>query len=279
MLKAVKGCDVVIHAAANTCQNGLYYKDYFAVNVTGTKNLLRAALKYDILKFIFVSTASAFRPGTKNNPGNEEKPASYPFTSSGYTLSKINAQKMVLEYSRNANIDAIVVNPSFMIGPYDSRPSSGRIFIMNFGKKIILLPPGGKSFIHVRDATAGICNAIKMGRKGECYLLTNENLTFSEFYLKVKNVTGENNFQLKLFSPILKTIGLVGDIGGRAGMKTGLTSINCKMLCIGNYFSSKKAVKELQLPQTPVELAIADAFQWFSENGYLAIGLFNHKVL
>lgn len=274
VLKAVKGSDVVIHAAAITSQSNPDYKHYAAVNVKGTRNLIKAAIKYDILKFVFVSTACAFKPGTKTNPGNEKTPAGYPFTSSGYALSKINAQKMVLEYSRSADIDAVVVNPAFMIGPYDARPSSGRILTMNYGKKLIFVPPGGKSFIHVRDAAAGICNAIKMGKKGECYLLANENLTFSEFYSKVKYVTSESSFQLKLFAPVVKTMGLIGDIGGRIGITTGLCSINCRMLCIGNYYSSGKALRELKLPQTSVEVAISDALQWFIENGYLVKELY-----
>jgi dihydroflavonol-4-reductase len=269
VLRAVKGCDIIIHAAANTSQNNTDYNDYVDVNVAGTENLLKASLRCDVQRFIFVSTASAFCPGSKSNPGNENRPACYPFTGSGYSLSKIHAQKMALDYSGSTGLDIVVVNPAFMIGPFDAKPSSGKIILMNYGKRLIFVPPGGKSFIDVRDAAAGICNAIKMGRSGECYLLTNENLTFSEFYLKVQYVNRERHYQMKVLAPVVKTLGLFGDLAGKVGLKTDLNRINSKILCIGNYFSAEKAVKELHLPQTPIGVAIADALKWFTENGYI----------
>lgn len=269
VLRAVKGCDIIIHAAANTSQNNSDYNDYVDVNVAATENLLKASLRCDVQRFIFVSTASAFCPGTKSNPGNENRPACYPFTGSGYSLSKIHAQKMVLDYSKSTGLDTVVVNPAFMIGPFDAKPSSGKIILMNYGKKIIFVPPGGKSFIDVRDAAAGVCNAIEMGRRGECYLLANENLTFSEFYLRLQSVARLRYYRMRVPGPLVKTLGLFGEFATKTGIKTDLNSINSKILCIGNYFSAEKAVKELQLPQKTIDGAIADSLKWFTENGYI----------
>jgi len=269
VLNAAKGCDIIIHTAANTSQFNMNYNHYVPVNITGTQNVLSAAAKGDIKKFIFVSTANAFGFGTKSNPGNEKRPARYPFTRSGYALSKINAQEMVLEYARNSDLDAVVVNPTFMIGPYDAKPSSGKIITMNYGKRTIFLPPGGKNFVHVADVATGICNAIDKGRKWECYLLANENLSYGEFYSKLRTICEKKQYQLKLPSHLVTTLGLMGTILGGAGIKNSLTRINSKILCIENYYSPAKAVEELGLPQTPVEQAITDAMEWFWENGYL----------
>ena len=140
---------------------------------------------------------------------------------------------------------------------------------MNYGKRIAFIPPGGKNFIHVGDVATGICNAIDLARQGECYLLVHENLTFSEFYTKIQIVTGKRQHQILLPKRLVTTLGLLGDLPGRLGFRTNLNPINASMLCVGNYYSAAKAVKYLNLPQTPVEQAITDALEWFAQNGYL----------
>jgi dihydroflavonol-4-reductase len=268
-MEAVKGCDVVIHAAAETSQHYLSVEPYMQVNVTGTFNMLEASYKNDVKRFIFVSTANTFGYGTKSSPGNENIPAKYPFTSSGYAISKMKAQELALEYAASGKLETVVMNPTFMIGAYDAKPSSGRIITMMHNKKIIPVPPGGKNFVHVADVANGICNAIDKGQPGSCYLLANENLTYSEFYIKLGKATGKSFCQLKLAPQLLVVIGTIGKLVARSGFKSDLNLTNAKMLCVGNYYSSAKAIKELRLPQTPVDNAIADALEWFAKIGYI----------
>jgi|WetSurSiteA1Bulk_404760.scaffolds.fasta_scaffold20119_2 UDP-glucose 4-epimerase len=68
-----------------------------------------------------------------------------------------------------------------------------------------------------------------------------------------------------------KSMGAVGSVAAKSGFKSDLNHINAKILCMGNYYSSTKAVNELQLPQTPVDDAIVDALEWFARVGYLKI--------
>lgn len=266
-MEAAKGCDIVLHAAADTSQqkNG----DHTHVNVTGTFNMLEASCKNQVNRFIFVSTANAFGYGTKENPGDENLSPKYPFTSSEYVISKINAQAMVLDYAKNGKLDAVVVNPTFMIGPNDAKPSSGTIITMMYNKKIIPVPPGGKNFVHVSDAAVGACNAIDKGKTGSCYLLANENLTYKEFFTKLEKVSGKSFYKIRFAPGVLNTLGTFGNLISKAGLKTNLNLINTKILSLGNYYSSSKAVKELNLPQTPADVAIYDALEWFKKNGYL----------
>jgi nucleoside-diphosphate-sugar epimerase len=173
--KATKDCDFVIHAAANTNQNQLNLSDYHDVNVKGTEFLLSGCLKNNVKKLIFVSTANTFGFGNKADPGNELKEIKYPFSESYYALSKLSAQKLLLKASKKINV--VVVNPTFMLGAFDSKPSSGRIILMGLKKFLLFYPPGGKNFIHVKDAAHGIINAIDKGKSGEAYLLANENIS------------------------------------------------------------------------------------------------------
>ncbi|HEX2395858.1 MAG TPA: NAD-dependent epimerase/dehydratase family protein [Bacteroidales bacterium] len=268
-MQAVKGCNVIMHIAADTSQhysNTVYNSD---CNINGTENLLNAAVNNQSDRFIYVSTANAFAHGTKEVPGDETSPARFPFTLSGYAVSKSKAQDLVIRYSLKYGLSSIIVNPAFMIGPFDFKPSSGKMVTMMYHRKVIPVPPGGKNFIHVCDVAYAICNSIDQGRPGECYLLANENLSYSEFYRKMEHVSGKKYYQVILNNGLMATAGIFGKIVSYTGYKTDLNPFNARILCEGNYYTSAKAVRELGLPQTPVDTAINDALEWFGRNGYL----------
>ncbi|MFH1936854.1 MAG: NAD-dependent epimerase/dehydratase family protein, partial [Bacteroidota bacterium] len=203
--RAVKGCDYVIHSAANTSQWPTTYDHYEPVNVTGTKHVIEAVKKHAVKRFVCVSSANAFGNGTREKPGTELFEFNGFRIGSGYMISKFVAQQTVLAEVEQNNLPAVVVNPTFMIGPYDNKPSSGQIIVMGMGKRIQPTPPGGKNFIHVRDAAVATCNALTMGRTGECYLLANENLSYREFFALLNKVIGETPSYLGLPGGVLKT--------------------------------------------------------------------------
>jgi len=263
--KAIKDCEIVIHAAANTNQNLLKLSDYHKVNVVGTKNILSQSLKSRIKKYIFISTANTFGYGTKSDLGNESKEIKYPFSSSNYALSKLEAQNLLFKASKE--IDIIVINPTFMLGAYDSKPSSGRIILMGLKKYFLFYPPGGKNFIHVKDAARGVVNAIELGKNGESYLLAHENLSYKEFFKKVNSSSNKKPIMIKLPKPLLLFLGTIGDLIRKAGIKTDLSKTNMKILCVENFYSNNKAQKELKLTCIPVDNAIDDAIEWFKTNG------------
>lgn len=267
--KAFAGCEVVVHAAANTNQWPTHYDAYKRTNVDATQLLLGEAVRRNIERFIFVSSANAFNPGSKSNPGTEESPFS---TSgkSGYMVSKYMAQNLVLGEFRRSGLPVIVVNPTFMLGKYDARPSSGQIILMAQQKKLMIYPPGGKNFVHVTDVAHGIVNAIKLGRSGECYLLANENLTYHNFFDKLRLIHGQPQLLLPMPRQSVHLAGVLGSLYENVlGKPAKLNSVNARLLCADNYYSSAKAVQELQMPQTPISQAIEDALEWFEQYGYL----------
>ncbi len=265
---AVEGCDHVIHSAANTSQWPTSYAYYEPVNVHGTQHVIEAVKRHNIKRFIFVSSANAFGNGTKEKPGTELSEFNGIRIGSGYMISKFVAQQFVLSEVEKSNLPAVVVNPTFMIGPYDSKPSSGKIILMGMRKRIQATPSGGKNFIHVRDAAIGTCNALTMGRTGECYLLANENLSYREFFALLNEVTGENPVSLGLPGFLLKGMGAGGTLFEKIFRKPApLSLVNARMLCLENYYSAKKAIEALALPQTSIETAITEAISWFRKNG------------
>ncbi|MBV5314594.1 MAG: NAD-dependent epimerase/dehydratase family protein [Prolixibacteraceae bacterium] len=267
--KAFAGCEAVVHAAANTSQWPTNYEAYKKTNVDVTQLLLDEAVRRGIEKFIFVSSANAFDSGTKANPGTEESPFSMK-GKSGYMLSKQVAQELVLGEFRRSGLPTVVVNPTFMLGKYDAKPSSGQIILMAQQKKMMIYPPGGKNFVHVADVARGIANAISLGIPGECYLLAGENLSYREFFEKLRLVHGHPQRLARIPRAAIRLAGNLGSLyENLSGKPAKLNSVNAQLLCTDNYYSSQKAVQNLNLAQTPVSQAIEDAMEWFSQYGYL----------
>jgi nucleoside-diphosphate-sugar epimerase len=163
--KAISGCDYIIHAAAITDQSLARYSDYHRVNVAAVENLITIAIREKVKRFVYIGSANAFGYGSKENPGDEQQPARKPFTSSFYAISKLRGQQAALAYSDK--IDVVAVNPAFMLGPYDSKPGSGKIILLGYKRKIVFYPPGGKNFVHVQDVAKGVVSALEKGRNGE----------------------------------------------------------------------------------------------------------------
>jgi dihydroflavonol-4-reductase len=260
--KAIKGCDIVIHAAADTNQSHRNVKDYYPVNVKATANIIDSMSCHSCKRLIFVSSANAIGNGTLVNPGNERTHVSPLFLKSGYAKSKFLAQNLVLEAAINRKVDAVVVNPTFMIGPGDYNPHSGRIFKMALNKKFIFYPPGGKNFVDVRDAASGIVNSITHGKSGECYLIAGENLSFHDFFLKIKLLSKQNAKLIYIPVYILKLFGIFGSIFRYFGINTELNLTHASILCRGNYFDNSKAVHHLGLSCLGINKTICDYLKW-----------------
>lgn len=268
--KAFAGCEVVVHAAANTSQWPTNYEAYKKINVDATRLILDEAIRRNVERFIFVGSANAFDPGPKEAPGTEDSSFS-PKGKSGYMMSKQVAQNLILGEFHRSGLPALVVNPTFMLGKYDAKPSSGQIILMAHQKSLMAYPSGGKNFVHVADAARGIANAISMGTPGECYLLAGKNLSYREFFEKLRLVYG---YPQRLARIPRAAIRLAGNLGSLyetlSGKPAKLNSVNARLLCTDNYYSPDKAIRELNMPQTPVSQAIEDALEWFSQYGYLS---------
>ncbi len=269
LYKAATGCQVVIHAAANTSQWPTSYEHYIRQNVEATRLLLEQSMKAGVERFLFVGSANAFGPGSKEAPGNESTPFTPAQFSSGYMRSKYEAQKLVLDLAQKHYFPVIVVNPCFMLGPMDLKPSSGKLILTAWRKRLIPYPPGGKNFIHAGDAAKAIINAIEKGKSGECYLLGNENLTYREFFQKMRKVCGYPEHLIALPRTAVQTAGSLGSFAEKlTGKAMPLNRVNARLLCAGNYYSAEKAIRELHLPQTSIEQAIQDTLSWFEKNRY-----------
>ena len=259
----VKDCDYIVHTAANTSQNLLKVSDYDKANIKGTKNIIDICKNYKIQRLIYIGTANTFGYGSLEDLGNEEKPIRKPFTKSFYALSKLKAQKLIDNSS--SEIDVVTVSPTFMIGAYDAKPSSGKIILMSIKKNVLFYPPGGKNFIHVKDVSKGVVNVLKNGENGETYLLSNENISYKNFFKIVTKKTNGNPVMIKLPKFILYVTGIIGEILRFFCIKTAISLTNMKILMVNNYYSNQKVIDKFKTEFLSTEKAVEDAVKWFKK--------------
>ena len=266
---SMKGCQYIIHVAAMTDVWPRRIEKVREVNLQGSMNVRQAAPS-ELERMVYIGSASSFTEGPKHNPGDENSPFSSDRYGMDYIDSKYQAQQYLLNEQRNNGFPVIVVNPTFMIGPYDSGPSSGKMIIGLSEGSVPGYTKGGKNFVYSGDVAQAAVNALSMGRLGECYIAGHENLEFREFFSKVSGVMNKK-FTLKKIPPVFILIfGFFSSVIARiTGKAPKLSYGMATMASVSQYFNSEKAVKELNMPQTPIEEAITESLTWFRENGYV----------
>ena len=261
--QVMAGCRYVVHCAAKTGQSGTV-EAYRQINITATERLIHTAVRCGIRRAVYVGSANMFAYGDEIHPRDESAPIKYPFTESAYARSKFEAWQEITSYL--AQIEIMAVCPTFMLGAYDSRPSSGKIIRMSYGKRWMLYPPGGKNFVHVADVARGIVAALQRGENGACYLLANENLSYRDFFRIVGTLSDKKTTLIPCPKWLLMTLGKIGDVLRRAGVDTELSSTNMRILCVKNYYTNLKSVRQLGITYQPAAQAVKDTIAWFREN-------------
>jgi dihydroflavonol-4-reductase len=270
LFEAVQGHDYLVHAAASTVVYPARQEQINAVNIDGTQNIIDAVLKYKIKKLIHVGTANSFSYGSMYNPGNESSPYKGYIYGLDYIDSKKKAQDLILNATKEQGLNAVVVNPTFMIGPYDSKPSSGSMIIALKKGKVPGFTKGVKNYIAVKDAAVAIANAIDLGKKGECYILGNHNISFKKAFEVFAKTIGANPPKRKLSSKAVLLYGTINSFFAKYLKYTpSVTRELAKISCEEQYYCSCKAKNVLKMPNTPIEVAVKECYDWFIENGYL----------
>lgn len=267
---AAAGCDAVVHTAADTRMWPSQSAEQHTVNVEFTRNMIAVARGASIGKFIHVSTVNTLRPGSrKEEPGTEEFVETNIAHPLGYVSSKRLAQALVLEAARDG-LPAVVVNPSFMLGPGDFKPSSGALLLALHRGKVPGYTSGGRNFVHVRDVAAGILAAIANGQPGECYILGHQNLLYREFFDIATGILGKKRIRLFLPGWLAVGYGWANVAWNRvSGKAPSLSHHMARAAGEVQFYSPEKAVRELGLPQTPVETAVRETLEWFGQQGML----------
>ena len=265
---ALAGCDIAIHTAAITDiwpdRNPIIWK----INYDVVKKFAAAVKTHHIKRFIYVGTANSFGFGPKTAPGDETTPYGAAHYGLDYMDAKKAAQDFLLDEANQNDLPVIIINPTFMIGEYDTKPGSGEMVLSIMQKKVPSYANGGRCVVYVNDVAVAIVNAIEKGRCGQCYITGGTNLSYKEFFGIIAAQAGVNPPRLNLPYPFLLLMSNLLEFIGRLTKKKPLVSTAMvKIAQDGNYYSSQKAIRELDMPQTPPEVAVQKAVQWFQDSG------------
>lgn len=270
VMNATKGCAGVIHAAALAQVNPARNPAVWEVNKTGTEHLLQAVRAHGVRRLVYVGSANVFGFGPKERPGDEKHPYSGKHYGVDYMDSKVAATELVRQAAHTGDVPAVLVHPSFMLGSLDSKPTSGAMLLAIAKRQLPGYTVGGKNFIHVRDAAIGTVNALTMGRIGQSYILGNENLTYHDAFSLMATIAGVQPPRFALSPAITSLYGRLADWWAERTGKPAQVTLPMAMIANdGHYFSSQKAINELNLPQTPIREAIQEAYDWFAAHGYV----------
>ncbi len=270
--KAVQGCDRVVHCAASVSQWRPNRPWMWDVNVQGTVNVLEAALKAGVERAVHVSTVDTLGLSSRERPADEtwehESLAAY---RNPYIDTKYEAEQRALGIL-GRGLDLVIVKPTYMIGEWDTKPTSGQMILEVAKGRAIGYPGGGNNFVDVLDVAEGIILAMEKGRTGESYILADKegNLTYKEMLSLIARVAGVRGPVFRIPRPIAVAGGLVMDAAGRLlSMEPDVNSVTARMGYAPHYFTPDKAIKELGMPQSPIEGAVKRAYKWFKDRGMI----------
>jgi dihydroflavonol-4-reductase len=191
VLRAARGCDGVFHCAGKVSRKPEDAEELQRLHVGGTKTTLAACRDAGVRRAVIASTSGTVAVSTDpDHLGTEHDEAPIGLIARWpYYRSKLFAERAAFELAA-PGFDVVSVNPTLLLGPGDLRGSSTEDVRLFLEKKIPLVPPGGLSYVDVRDAASGLALAMDKGASGDRYLLAACNLTIREFFARLSRLSG-----------------------------------------------------------------------------------------
>ena len=268
--QGLKGCDVLYHAAADYRLWTRNPEEMYRTNAEGTSTILDAALKAKISKVVYTSSVGTLGNPGNGEPGTENTPVSLSDMVGHYKKSKFLAEREAEKFVAKG-LPLVIVNPSTPVGPYDIKPTpTGKIIVDFLNRKMPAYLDTGLNIIAVEDCARGHLLAEKHGSVGSKYILGNTNLTLCAIFQYLQDISGLPAPKFKLpYTPILLAAYVNEGFSKITGKKPLIPLAGVQMAAKYMYFDSSKAIKELNIPQTPVREALRRAVEWFRTNGYI----------
>ncbi len=267
--RGMTGCDGVFHMAAYA---NIWSRDKNLsneVNVTGTLNILEAALKTNVKRVVFTSSAGTLRPSLTDEAvdENDDPPADY---LTDYERTKFQAEMLCRQYGEKG-LDVVMVNPSRVYGPglMGKSNSVTRIIKLYIDGKWRVCPGDGNAignYVYIGDVVDGHIKAMETGVKGEKYILGGENATFNQFIEKISLISGKKYRLINIpVSPILVFARFSLFTAEKFKIKPLITPVWIKKLMQNRVLSTDKACKKLNYRITPLEAGISETVKWLKQ--------------
>ena len=268
--KALSGCEVVFHVAADYRLWVRNPEQMYRANVEGTRALLNAAKKIGVRRVVYTSSVATMGFTGNGHPADENSPVSLDKMIGPYKRSKFMAEQVALDAGRSG-MDVVVVNPTTPVGERDIKPTpTGRIVVDFLKKKFPAYVDTGLNLVDVRECAQGHVAALENGRTGERYILGAENLTLKQILDKLAAITGLPSPKVRVPYVMALATGVVDEVvtGRILGREPRATIDAVRMGRKKMFVNSAKAERELGWKPLPVDAALHRAVDWFRHNGY-----------
>jgi dihydroflavonol-4-reductase len=270
--RAMKGVRFLFHVAADYRLWARNPAEIIQTNVEGTRLVLAAAKRAGVERIVYTSSVATLASLPNGEPSDETNVLAGDAAVGAYKSSKLKAERMVEQMVAEQNLPAVIVNPSTPIGPGDVRPTpTGRIIVEAAAGRMPGYVDTGLNLVHVDDVAAGHLAALEKGRIGERYILGGQDVQLGDMLAEIARVIGRSppklRFPRRLIFPIAYGAEAIAYVTGREPF---VTTVGLRLAKDRMYFSSAKAERELGYSARPYREAIADAIDWFRQNGYLS---------
>lgn len=238
---------IVIHTAGivtiATKRDDLVYE----VNVNGTRNVIKKCLEYKVKRLVYISSVHAIPEKPRGEIIAETSEFNPDFVQGLYAKTKAEATRLVLESVKDG-LDAVVVHPSGIIGPNDYGFGNLTQLVLDFiDGRLGATIKGGYDFVDIRDVTEGILAAVEKGRKGECYILSNQFYTVKEFLDLLAEVSHKRKIKIVLPMWFAVWTAPLSEFWYKLRKKPPLFTVYSLFTLTSNAcFSHKKADRELR---------------------------------
>ena len=264
---AFQGADAVYHLAGIIAitpgKDQLLHK----VNVEGTRNVVNACLESGVGRLVYTSSIHAIQEPPEGIFINETFPVDPEHVLGPYARSKAVATLEVRK-AMERGLDAVIVHPTGVIGPFDFRISEMGQLVLDFIRgKLKAYLDGAYDFADVRDVARGLMLAGKQGRKGESYILSGERVSIKQIMELLEETSGIRAPSFKVPAWLARTAGKLAPIYYRiARSKPLFTDYSVDVLRSNSWVSSEKARVELGYVARSVRESICDSVAWFRQN-------------
>lgn len=266
LVKAFEGIEIVFHLAGIVSIGNHKWDLLYQVNVVGTQNVIAACKRTGVKRLVYTSSVHAIEEAPKGTAIVESREFDPAKVDGDYAKSKAMATRAVFQAIEDG-LDAVIVHPSGVVGPYEYKLSNlGQLFMDFIQKRVPGYVDGEYDFVDVRDVARGMVQVCEKGRKGENYILAGEQVSTKKLLYMLREVTGVKLRIRRYPIWIAKVLAPFFQLYAKLAHKTPiLTSYSIRTLNSNSLFSYDKAKREVGYSARPFIETVRDTVKWLTD--------------
>ncbi|MEK6553840.1 MAG: NAD-dependent epimerase/dehydratase family protein [Bdellovibrionota bacterium] len=270
LVSAFKNHEIVFHLAGTVGYSKALHQSMVLNNVIGTANVIEACKLAQVPKLFYMSSVVAIGAGfTSNMVLSETSPFNIHHLNLGYFETKHRAEILALEAHEKGDVEVFMGNPSTIYGPGDAQKGSRKTQLKVAQGKMHFYTGGGVGIIHIDDVLNSCLKIIELGRSGERFVLSSENITIKQLFQYIAQAAGSKAPSIYLPDFVLHLLGKVGDYKEAKGGKFIVNSETAWTSTLYHWFKNDKMLNELKIKPRSAQDAIQSSVEWMKENKFI----------